>query len=126
MYPARSSRRWLGAPASAGSSRSVGMNILDQRMICDSLSGRAHRTGLIEPGSSNRAHRTGLIETRSLSPAQKEILRSVERLSGQQRGQVSQAADVLVPVRLGAEAIRVQVHRLQAGRQGAGHIVAEA
>src|SRR6185437_12649024 len=31
MYPARSRSRWLGAPASAGSSRSVGMCMVDQR-----------------------------------------------------------------------------------------------
>src|ERR1700691_295920 len=54
MYPARSSRRWLGAPASAGSSRSVGMCMVDQRMVCDSH------------------FRAVLAEARSLSPAQEE------------------------------------------------------
>src|SRR5487761_1304660 len=38
MYPPRSSSRWLGAPASAGSSRSVGMCMVDQRTLYSVLS----------------------------------------------------------------------------------------
>src|SRR3984957_5606035 len=38
MYPALSSSRWLGAPASAGSSRSVGMCMVDQRTFNSALS----------------------------------------------------------------------------------------
>src|ERR1700689_563367 len=108
MYPARSSRRWLGAPASAGSSRSVGMYILDQRMVRDSHS----------QASPSKA--------RSLSPPDSKRRAVSGWLAAGQRRQVGQAADVRVIVGGRAEAEGVHVDRLQSRGQGAGHVVPQA
>src|SRR6185312_12034557 len=65
-YPARTSNRWLGTSASAGSSRRVRRNSVDKRVITAGLLGSAlHvQTGAGLPGKAARGKPRGLVTDR--------------------------------------------------------------
>src|SRR6185437_14423053 len=76
--PARSSSRWLGAPASAGSSRSVGMCMVDQRTLLL----RLVRVGRLWPGcAADVRKRPGEVPMRPESLRSESIVGQPSRLT---------------------------------------------